>query len=101
MQSEAGLRRCEGVASDPRSIQHRLKLTQVTQGSMQDIESWSPSEVEDPKQLVLLRNVFRAANLIRRNVERKELSKAGRLHFQHSFGIVSFVKGDDVETQPI
>jgi hypothetical protein len=42
--------------------------------------------------MVLLRNVLGAADLVARDVEREELAEVGRLYFQHSLGIVSFVK---------
>ena len=68
---------------------------------MQDIEARLPTKVEHPEQLVLLRNVFRAADLVVRHVKGEELSQPGRLHFDHSFRIVGIVKRDDVKPKAI
>lgn len=68
---------------------------------MQDIESWLPPEVEDPEQLILLRNILGASNLVASDVEGEELAQAGALDLQHSFHVVGVVKRDDVEAQAV
>ena len=80
---------------------HQAKLALLPQRSVQNIEPRLPPEVEDPEQVILLRGVFRAADLVARDVEGEELAQAGRLYFDHSFGIVGVVKRNDVEAQAV
>jgi hypothetical protein len=87
--------------SNHRPIQHRIKLAQFPQRSVQDVEPRLPPEVEDPEQVLFLRDVFRASDFIARDVERKELAQAGRLDLQFSLGIIGVVKRDNVEAQAV
>ncbi len=68
---------------------------------MQNVDLRLPPHVEDPEQVVLVRDVIRAADLVRRHVEREELAKHGRLDFQHSLGVIGIVERQDVEPQPV
>ncbi len=60
-----------------------------------------PPHVEDPEQVVLVRDVVRAADLVRSHVGREELAMPGRLDFQHPLRVVSIVEGQDVKAEPV
>jgi hypothetical protein len=61
----------------------------------------TPTQVEDPKKMKLLKNAFQATDFVTRHLEWKELAEAGRLDLQHSLGIVGVVERHDVETQAV
>jgi len=50
------------ASSNHPPIQHRIKLAQLSQRSVQDVEPRHPPEVEDSEEVILLRDVFRAAD---------------------------------------
>jgi hypothetical protein len=85
--------------SNRRPIQNRIQLTQISQGTGQDLEAGLAGKVEHPNQVVLIGNVFRTADLVARDIEREELPETGRLDLQHSFGVVGIIERQDVEAK--
>jgi hypothetical protein len=66
------------IASNHRPIQNGIKLAQFSQRPVQDIEPRLSSKIEDAEQVILMGNVFGAADLVARYVERKELAQSRR-----------------------